>query len=120
MTSTLMRNSQQAAWSIGVSSESALRVPAADHARWLTVTDGRLWLTADGEPCRPSDDVWLDAGQGVVLPAGADAVLEGAPRARFQLVEAVVSRRQRGVFVRRWLRGARRAWLTAPAAPCAA
>jgi Protein of unknown function (DUF2917) len=36
-------------------------------AAQIRVTDGTLWLTIDGEP----DDVFLERGQGVALPAGA-------------------------------------------------
>jgi Protein of unknown function (DUF2917) len=41
-------------------------------ASQIRVTHGSLWLTVDGEP----DDVFLEPGQGVALPAGARVLVQ--------------------------------------------
>lgn len=63
----------------------AFTLHAARHPRHLRVQAGRLWLTlTDGG----LPDHWLDAGEELALPAGAEAVLEGWPSARYELLEA--------------------------------
>jgi Protein of unknown function (DUF2917) len=57
----------------------------------LRVSSGRLWLTLDGRPGAPADDVLLQRGDRWLLPAGCDAVLEALPvadsaQARFDLL----------------------------------
>lgn len=64
---------------------TALTLRAADHDRQLRVRDGRVWLTLTGGGL---PDHWLDAGDELALPAGAEAVVEGWPSARFELLEA--------------------------------
>jgi len=48
-----------------------VRLPTS-RAAWLTVLEGRVWLTCRND----ADDHFLAAGEGLRLPAGADAVLE--------------------------------------------
>ena len=48
------------------------------HDVWVTVVQGRVWITQANDP----DDYFLDAGQSMRLAAGADALVgaEGAAR----------------------------------------
>lgn len=61
----------------------ALTLAAARAPRRLQVTHGRLWLTLAGG----ADDHWLHAGEGMTLPPGCAAVVEGWPTAAFQLLQ---------------------------------
>ena len=61
----------------------ALTLRAARGPRRLVVTHGRLWLTLRGGGA----DHWLNAGEALTLPAGAEAVVEGWPTAAFQLLQ---------------------------------
>lgn len=61
----------------------ALTLRATSMTRRLVVTQGRLWLTVDGE----GQDHWLCAGEGLTLPARCAAVLEAWPGAAFQLLQ---------------------------------
>ena len=66
----------------------ALRLAAERHSRWLRVTQGRLWLTHSAQSHDEVPlDCWLEAGDSVELPAGQDAVLEGWPSARFDVLD---------------------------------
>ena len=65
----------------------ALTLAAARHARGLWVHEGRVWLTRAREGEMP-DDVWLEAGQGLVLEPGAEWVAEGWPRASLSVLQA--------------------------------
>jgi hypothetical protein len=64
---------------------TAFTVAATGHARQLRVRAGRVWLTLTGGGL---SDHWLDAGDELALPAGAEAVLEGWPSAQFELLQA--------------------------------
>jgi NADPH-dependent ferric siderophore reductase len=68
----------------------ALTLAGARGPRRLVVTSGRLWLTFTGS----TDDHWLVAGDGVTLPAGAEAVAEAWPEAAFQLLQPAALRRE--------------------------
>jgi Protein of unknown function (DUF2917) len=69
----------------------AVVLPAAAQRRWLAVQEGRVWLTCSrrktAEPGM-ADDIWLEAGQRHVLPAGSTWVVEAWPRAGVALMEA--------------------------------
>ncbi len=67
----------------------ALTLAAVRAPRRLVVTHGRLWVTLAG--C--ADDHWLSAGDGLIVPAGGRAVVEGWPQAAFQLLQPAVPRR---------------------------
>ncbi len=41
-------------------------------ATQIRVTHGSLWLTVDGEP----DDIFIECGQGVVLPPGGRVLVQ--------------------------------------------
>jgi hypothetical protein len=76
MSTSLMTKTQQR-----LEPGTARRLAAARVSRRLVVTEGRLWLTGDGI----EGDLWLHAGETVVLAAGAEIVAEGWPSARFEL-----------------------------------
>jgi len=94
MSPALMSQPQQsaaadAAWKWALAEGRALRLPADGRARWLLVTEGRLWLTHSAEtPSQVPLDCWLEAGDSLELPAGQDAVVESWPAARFELLQA--------------------------------
>jgi len=67
---------------------AARRLPQAASARWLAVTEGRVWLTRSGKRLQPGEDVWLSAGEHLLLPAGSDWVAEGWPQAQMAMLEA--------------------------------
>lgn len=69
-----------------LSQGEALKLPIGPGARELKVLEGRVWLTRDGRMNRPALDVWLEAGDSIAVPSGAELVLEGWPQARFQLL----------------------------------
>src|SRR5687768_4835180 len=90
MSPTNMITTQQSpTWRLGRG--QALSLPAVRRARWLRVTDGELWLTGDGQPGEPAEDCWLGKGALSLLPADRAVVIEGHPRASFQLLEPVAA-----------------------------
>ncbi|MBK3018779.1 DUF2917 domain-containing protein, partial [Klebsiella pneumoniae] len=58
----------------------------ARYQRELRVLEGRVWVTQRGALDLPSDDYWLEAGDALDLPHGAELVIEAWPQARFQLL----------------------------------
>lgn len=86
-TTTAMSNSQQshaASWTVAPGEARPLEI--GPGARFLRVTEGRLWLTVPGRADEPAEDVWLERGEGITLPSGTRAVLEAWPQAEFQLM----------------------------------
>lgn len=63
-----------------------MRLPIGPGQRELRVLEGRVWVTQQGALDLPSDDYWLEAGDALDLPSGADLVIEAWPQARFQLL----------------------------------
>lgn len=86
-TQAMTTSHQSAPWEWALDGTSATRLAAANAARWLVVTDGRVWLTRSGAGLE-GGDVWLGAGERLPLPAGSEWVAEGWPRARLELLEA--------------------------------
>jgi hypothetical protein len=90
MNSQLMTSTQQstarsmALWALG--GGEALRLDVGPGARALQVTEGRLWLTREGTPQSPPEDIWLTAGDIMALDSGSQWVLEGWGATRFQLL----------------------------------
>jgi Protein of unknown function (DUF2917) len=72
-----------------------------DGAACLRVTQGRLWLTIDGEP----DDRVLEAGDRIALPPKAHALAQalGAPTI-FTVQPRVPARLDLRAALRRWAR----------------
>jgi hypothetical protein len=67
----------------------ARRLVASTQTRWLRVLEGELWLTpTSGEGLPASEDLWLRAGERLVLPPGAEFVAEGWRDSRFELLLA--------------------------------
>src|SRR5262249_48729309 len=79
-------------WQWALPPRTATRIAPERHARWLSVVEGRVWLTESGAGAgnaqSPGGDVWLAAGQRHRLPAGAEWVAEGWPQARIEVLEA--------------------------------
>lgn len=81
-------------WQWALAPRTATRIAAGRQARWLSVVEGRVWLTESGAgengKLSLGGDVWLAAGQRHRLPAGAEWVAEGWPQARIEVLEAPV------------------------------
>jgi hypothetical protein len=78
MNQATMTNSQQshsAQWTIPAG--EALRLDIGPGVRELQVTQGRLWLTREGAANAPAEDLWLSAGDTLVLESGSEWVIEG-------------------------------------------
>jgi hypothetical protein len=63
-----------------------LRLEPAVRERRLRALRGAVWITAGREHGLSSGDIWLMPGDEWVLPAGAEALLEGWPRASVEEV----------------------------------
>jgi len=98
-TTTMTSSHQSAPWEWTLDSATATRLDAISLPRWLLVTSGRVWLTRSGAGLE-GGDVWLDAGERQLLPAGSEWVVEGWPQARVALLEA--PQPQRRVSVPAW------------------
>jgi hypothetical protein len=78
------QHSESTVWRLGPGQSMQLEIgPGRRHLR---VCEGRLWLTAQGTPEEPAEDVWLVPGDDVVLGSGARLVAEGWPQASFELI----------------------------------
>ncbi|MCH7343083.1 DUF2917 domain-containing protein [Pelomonas sp. CA6] len=77
---------QGASWAL--ESGEVLRLPIGPGPRRLRVLEGRIWATPQGSRKAGSvtPDWWLDAGQTLDLPSGAELVIEAWPQARFELL----------------------------------
>jgi hypothetical protein len=124
MSAVLMRHSQQ---SSRLDQGRALRLDAAPQARWLSVTEGRLWFTRSAQADNETpQDCWLEAGDAVQLPAGEDAVIEAWPKAGYVLQATPVVQElnaslalKPSAALRRWLQVLRPAAASrAEPAPC--
>jgi hypothetical protein len=91
--SSSMHNSQQssrsaAPWTLPAG--QALRLPVGPGGRWLQARSGALWLTRSlpAGGAAVSEDVVLQAGEGLALPGGSEWVLEswGSAPAAFELL----------------------------------
>jgi Protein of unknown function (DUF2917) len=60
-------------------------------ASQIRVTHGSLWLTVDGQ----ADDVFLEPGQGVALPAGARVLVQAVHASARAIVLRPVGWRER-------------------------
>ena len=78
------QQSQSSVWRLGKGQSMQLEIgPGMRHLR---VCEGRLWLTGEGEPDDPAEDLWLAPGDDILLTSGARLVAEGWPQASFELV----------------------------------
>jgi hypothetical protein len=91
MNAALMMKTHEAGqpWAWSLAPGCAARIAAKRRARWLWVMEGRVWLTCNGAGSQGecSGDVWLNAGQGLCLPARSTWVIEGWPQAQVALLE---------------------------------
>lgn len=90
MTSTIMPESHQteSRWWWSLEPHQAATLPAAVEPRALVVQEGRVWLTREAAVGGEAEDIWLEPGQSLEVPAGTAWVLEGWPQARVSLVLA--------------------------------
>lgn len=72
-------------WQLGPN--DVRQLPALPVARWLTVRQGRLWVTPDAASTDEARDIWLEAGDELRLPPGSRWWVEAWPRAQAQLLE---------------------------------
>jgi hypothetical protein len=79
-----VRQARQAVWSL--SDGEALSLTIGPGERELSVTEGRLWLTLQGRADAPAEDVWLQPGDSLRLASRSRVVIEGWPKAQFQLL----------------------------------
>jgi hypothetical protein len=93
-------------WEWPLAGARAERIAPARQPRWLSVTQGRVWLTRTGGGPQ-GEDLWLEAGERVRLAAGTDWVIEGWPAARVSLLE------ERPGAAQRAARPARAGWRAA-------
>ncbi len=85
MTNTQQTTKLPASWWALARGET-LRLTGAPGSRCLQVLEGRVWITADGTKHAPSTDIWLQAGDELVMPAFSRWVIEADSAARFQLL----------------------------------
>jgi len=74
----------QALWNLPEG--QALSFTVGPGPRELSVKTGRVWLTRNGRPGAPAEDVWLQAGESLALESGSRVVAEAWPEASFQLL----------------------------------
>lgn len=99
----LMTESHQTAapWAWGLGPREAATLAPAPVPRWLRVDTGRLWVTArDGGPAQP--DLWLEPGDGLLLPPGSAWIVEAWPSARASILEAAPRRFSDGAWRAAW------------------
>lgn len=94
-----------------------MQMRAGEHVRadavWLSVLRGRVWVTHDLDP----DDHFLDAGQAMRLPHGANALIGAEECAQLTLVAPPTWGERLRALARRALprQGRRRSpWLAGP------
>lgn len=91
------------AWPLGA--HEATTLAAAPVARWLRVEAGKVWITAAAGN-EQAEDIWLEPGQSLALPAGSAWVVEAWPKASLSVLEqAPRLGRAAGWRAASWLRG---------------
>lgn len=85
---TSLHGNAEAPWHWQLSAHEARRFQAAPLERWLAVQSGRVWLTRSRSDFDHPEDIWLQAGERQVLPAGTEWVAEGWPEAQVMVLEA--------------------------------
>ena len=89
MNTALMSNAHQAGepWLWNLDAGAATTLAEQNQPRWLVVNQGRVWVTRRDSPAGVgADDIWLQAGQSLSLPAGTAWVIEAWPQARLSLL----------------------------------
>lgn len=95
---------QLAPWHWALGSGDVRHVEPLPVARWLAVQDGRLWVTREQASGDEPEDIWLEAGQDLYLPAGSAWLVEAWPHARARLIEEPPRRAVKPSGVGRWWR----------------
>jgi hypothetical protein len=115
--SMLKQQESSDAWTL--SPGVARRLPASGTDRRLAVMQGRVWLTRSAIGCETPEDIWLSAGEQIVVDPGTEVVLEGWPSARVALLGRAAapsfSVSRASSALRRWRERAQ--WSERPA-PC--
>lgn len=102
MNSPTMHEANQSALRWQLAANDVRRLPPLPLARWLTVQQGRLWVTADGAAPGMAQDIWLLPGDALRLPPGSAWWVEAWPEAEASLLEEPPRRRD-APWWRRWL-----------------
>jgi hypothetical protein len=68
-------------WEWHLASGALARIDALALPRWLELQAGRVWLTQTVSRGETPADVWLQAGERVLLPAGTRWLVEAAANA---------------------------------------
>lgn len=100
MNTTPMSNAHQAGepWLWSLEAGAATTLAEQTQPRWLVVNQGRVWVTRRDSPAGVgADDIWLQAGQSLSLPAGTAWVIEAWPQARLSLLAPAPQAVKRGV-----------------------
>ncbi len=84
------RATDVAPWVWPLEPRQARTLPAAAVARWLRVDAGCVWVTQKRSDA-PAEDVWLQAGESLALPAGTAWIAEAWPRAQLSVLQAAPS-----------------------------
>lgn len=104
-----------APWSWSLAPRQARTVPAAAAPRWLRVDAGCVWVTQKRADA-PAEDLWLQTGDSLALPAGTAWIVEAWPRARLSLLQAAPSFSRAVPWLQAWsglaalLRSSARPW----------
>lgn len=101
------QGNENAQWTLAPGEVRSLRI--GPGPRLLQVAQGSVWLTSQGSPQAPPEDVWLGAGDSVALDDAAKVVIEGWPQARFQLLVPPCTRAPGRPLISAWLSGLRAA-----------
>lgn len=76
-----------APWTWPLEPRQVRTLPAAGLPRWLRVDAGCVWVTQSRSDA-PAEDLWLQAGESLALPAGTAWVVEAWPRTQLSLLQA--------------------------------
>lgn len=110
--------SHQSPWLWRLATHQVTTLAAEPHTRWLKVEEGSLWLTRRESGADRSDDIWLCAGESLVLPAGSEWVLEAWRAARVSLLQQAPDATRGGAASKGWAGwAARLGWLRASVLP---
>ncbi len=76
-----------APWAWALAGHEAATLSASPLARWLRVDEGCLWVTPE-QAGPETEDLWLQPGDSLELPAGTRWVLQAWPQARLSVLLA--------------------------------
>lgn len=108
------RVSDEAPWLWPLTPHQVRTLPPAAVPRWLRVDAGCVWVTQQRSDA-PAEDLWLQAGESLALPAGTAWIIEAWPQAQLSLLQAAPVFSRAAPWPKAWGRLA--AWLRRPARP---